>query len=123
MICGAEDNPVGVGVVGVGVGVVGVGVGVVGVGVGVGVGLRVGELLCCGVGVRAGDVAGALVAGPCAARLLVALLVVADAAGLLIVEPAPDLRLLCAFAPVGPTDWPGAGALLALGVAPDDASE
>jgi hypothetical protein len=134
MIYDAADELLDIGV-GVGVGVGGVGVGV-GVGLCVRVGVGVGEL-CCGVGVgeRAdavgllctGDVVGMLFAGSwAAARLLAALLLpwpcaelVADGAGLLVAEPAPDAPVLCGFAP----GRPGAGVLPALRVVPGAAAE
>ena len=138
MIYDAGDELLDVGV-GLGVGV-GVGVGVdVGVGVGLRVGVGVGEL-CSGVGVggRAdavglctGDVVDVLFACSCAAaRLLAALLLpwpcaelVADGAGLLVDEPAPDAPVLRGFAPVRPADRPGAGVLPALRVVPGAAAK
>ena len=120
------------------------GVGGVGVGVGVGGGgvcVCVGKLLGGEVGVgeganavgllRTGDVVGVLFVGPgTAVGLLAPLLLpwpgaelVADRAGLLVVEPAPDPPVLCGFAPVRPADWLGAGVLPALGVVPGDAAE
>ncbi len=134
------DVGVGVGVgVDVGVGVVGVDGGVVDVGVGVGLCVRVGvgELLSCGadVGEKAdavgllctGDAVGVLSADSLAvARLLAALLLpwpcaelVADGAGLMVAEPAPDAPVLCGFAPVRPE----AGVLPALRVVPGAAAE
>jgi hypothetical protein len=127
---------VGGGVVGGGV----VGGGVVGDG-GVCVGVGVGKLLRDGAGVgegadavgllRTGDVVSVLFVGPgTAVGLLAPLLLpwpgaelVADRAGLLVVEPAPDPPVLRGFAPVRPADWLGAGVLPALGVVPGDAAE
>jgi len=141
MIHAAADKPLGGDVVVgggdadvvVGGGEVVVGGGVVVVGGGVRVRVGVGELLCWGVGVgegadavglsRTGDAAGVLFAGSCAARLLAALLLVADGAGPLVAERALDLSVRCGFAPVRPTDWPGAGALPALGVVAGEAAE
>jgi hypothetical protein len=88
---------------------------------GVGPRMRVGEgELCSGAGVdegadaaellRAGDVAGVLFAGSCAARLMAALLLVADGAGPLVLEPASDRSVPCGLAPVRP-----AGAALMAG--------
>ena len=129
----------------VGGGVVGGGVvgGVVGGGVlGGGVCVCVGKLLCGEVGVgegtdaggllRTGDVVAVLFVGPgTAVGLLVALPsvpwllpwpcaeLVADRAGLLVVEPAPDPPVLCGFAPVRPE----VGVLPTLGVVSGDAAE
>jgi hypothetical protein len=142
VIYNAADGLLGVGVVGVGDGVVGVGDGVVGVGVGDGGCVCVGKLLCGEVGVgegadaggllRTGDVVAVLFVGPgTAVGLLVALPsvpwllpwpcaeLVADRAGLLVVEPAPDLPVLCGFAPVRPE----VGVLPTLGVVSGDAAE
>jgi hypothetical protein len=142
MLYAAADKPLGGDVVVgggggadvvVGGGEVVVGGGDVVVGGGVRVCVGVGELLCWGVGVGegadvvglfcTGDVAGVLFAGPWAARLLAALLLVADGAGPLVAEPALDLSVRCGFAPVRPTDWPGAGALAVLGVVAGEAAE
>jgi hypothetical protein len=122
-LLGGGDVVVGGGDVVVGGGDVVVGGGDVVVGGGDGcviVGVGVGELLCCGVGVGEGDLVGVLFEGDCiAARLLVALLVVADGAGLLVLEPAPEPPLLRGFAPVGLADWLGAGAPPALWIVPE----
>ena len=128
---------VGGGVVGGGV----VGGGVVGGGGGGGVCVGVGKLLRDGAGVgegadavgllRTGDVVGVLFVGPgTAVGLLGPLLLpwpgaelVADRAGLLVVEPAPDPPVLCGFAPVRMADRPGAGGLAALRVVPGAAAD